>query len=218
MADMLGSFRSVVGQRSISIAPSGALTQVRSSSPGWPCTRPVRRSRTCPVRSRPDAAVADAHAAAEGQRRARALAGREDRLLAVARGLDAARAEADRARRSPRSPSPTTLVRLEVLEVQARRIALALRSALSSTPAARPGRTGTSPARASRGRARRAAPGRRRPCCAAVALVQPVAGPALGRAREAPRRRSPCSASARAVDVHHVAQLAARGRGRAACS
>ena len=40
-------------QSSISTAPSGAFTQVRTISPFCPVTSPVRRSRTSPERSRP---------------------------------------------------------------------------------------------------------------------------------------------------------------------
>ncbi len=96
--------------------------QVRSSSPGWPCTRPVRRSRTWPLRSRPDAAVADAHATAEWQLRAGALAGLQDRLLAVAVGLERALTEADRAAAAAFAVTDA-LIGCEVLDVQPRRIA-----------------------------------------------------------------------------------------------
>ena len=75
--------------------PSGALTQVRTVCPMSPCTSPVRRSRTWPDRSLPDAGVADAQAAAERQQRPGLLAADEDRDADVARRLDVGDAEAD---------------------------------------------------------------------------------------------------------------------------
>src|SRR6185437_15154495 len=71
----------------------------------------------------PDAAVADAHAAAEGHRGARALAGDEDRLRPVAGRLDPARAERDRAA-AALGGTVDQGVGLEVLVVQAGRVAV----------------------------------------------------------------------------------------------
>jgi hypothetical protein len=73
----------------------------------------------------PDARMADPHAAAVGKARARLLASHEDRLLAVARGLDAARAEADHAAASTLSV-PHAGVGLKALHMQAPLHTLAL--------------------------------------------------------------------------------------------
>ena len=86
----------------------------------------MRRSRTWPEQSLPDAGVADAHAAAEGQRRAGLLAGDEDRLRAVA-----ARPRRRSSRKLDRAALAVLAValaddRLEALHVQAVAVAVAL--------------------------------------------------------------------------------------------
>ena len=74
----------------MSTAPAAAETHVRTASPGVSCSSPVRRSRTAPERSAPDARVADAHAAAVRQQRAGLLAGDQQRRGAVGVNLPAA--------------------------------------------------------------------------------------------------------------------------------
>ena len=165
----------------------------------------------------PDAAVADAHAAAEGQLRAGLLAGHEDRLLAVAAALDAARAERIVAARAALAVADV-LVGLEVLDVQPRGIALALQRALERLQqAGRPAqeRLALAPVGAQLVELARRSGGRARPL---MPLVQPVSGVARVAARAAPRAKITASRRARAVDVDDVAQRAAAREARAACS
>src|ERR1700684_347279 len=70
-----------------------------------------------------DAAVADAHATAERHARAGGLAGEQDRLLAVAGGVDATAAQANRAAAAALAVADAG-AGLEVLDVQPRGIAV----------------------------------------------------------------------------------------------
>ena len=205
-----------LSQSSISIGPSGALTQVRTISPSLPWTSPVRRSRTSPRAQLADAGVADAHPAAEGQRGAGLLAGDEDRRAAVALGLDAALREADRAalaarrrrRRSSAGSAPCGAARGRPRAPSARSSASSI-SAGPETKVSRSRQSGQSSSRSA---------GAMRPSLAGDAQVQVEA---VAGASSSSRSRSPKitpSARPRRVDVDDVADARRGGRGCAACS
>ena len=205
-------------QRSISIAPSGALMQVRTISPS--CRGPRRcagrgpgrstgarrRCGRCPCGSR---TAASAPASSPATRIG--CAPSDSRL-------DAARAGSGSCRRRRCSPSPTPTTGWKRSMCRRSRVAVAasqcsvIASSISAGPqrnvsrSRQSGHSSVQVGRASSG-----------PCSPVMLLVQPVAGRALGRARAARRRRSRRRPCARSAGARRRAARR-RGRGCAACS
>src|SRR6185437_12172363 len=152
-----------------------------------------------------DAAVADAHAAAEGHLRAGLLAGEQDRLLAVADRLDPAAAEPDRATAAALAVADVR-VGLEVLGVKPlAQAGLAPALAERLEQAGRPAqeRLALAPVRADRLHVVR----RQASVRAGQAQVQPVAAVRAAQPREL-AAEDHALARARAVHVDDIAQLA----------
>ena len=125
-----------------------------------PWTSPVRRSRTLPERSLPDAGVADAHRGSRtGSSSPASSPATRIGLLPSHSASQSRLEEARSCRPRPRSPSPAD-DRLEALHVQALAVAVRLPVLLERVEHARRARRGTSRARASRGTARRGRCGR----------------------------------------------------------
>jgi len=121
-----------------------------------------------------DARMADPHATAERQLRAGALAGVEDRLLAIRHSVDVALGEADRAAGAALAVADAR-VGLEVLHVQAGAIAVALEAPANRLEQpGRPAQEGLSLAPVRAQLVERL--GRHPPVLAGVLLVQAVAG------------------------------------------